>query len=229
MTVTTATKTPAVESTVKPETVTDLPGQVDAHMREHFPYTVDAGGWVTARDYRDNTAVVVWRPGDADLMPGGIRAILIYRWHVSLQNAGFICVPRTDMEVFGRPDEQAPDGRARWIHITGWNPELVRPDKSLDRLAYELRRKLGVAEEHIVPVDPATTPLLPSRLTGSAGRVHSLQFSEYKGRLQVTVNFENFAESLPNPPDWVLAIAEEHDGHGEGRCGDGTAGLREAS
>ncbi|MFI1485679.1 hypothetical protein [Streptomyces sp. NPDC020747] len=226
---TTATETPVAESTVKPEAVTDLPGQVDAHMREHFPDTVDAGGWMTARDYRDNTAVVVWRPGDADLMPGGIRAILIYRWHVSLQNAGFTCVPRTDMEVFGRPDEQAPDGRARWIHITGWDPELVRPHRSFTRLEKELRQKIGVAAEHQIHVDPASVPPLSGAMGGAPQPVHGLRFQYAEKRLYVTVVFKDTAEPLPDPPACVLAIAEEHRGHGTGWDGDGWCRLQEAS
>jgi hypothetical protein len=214
-----ATETVVAESTVKPETVTDLPGQVDAHMREHFPYDEPAGGWETARDYRDNTAVVVWRRHGTDL-PGGSRGILLYHWHLSLQSAGFICVGRTDMEVFGRPDEQSPDGRAMWIHVTGWEPNEVRPPRTVGQIAYELRRKLGVAEEHVVPVDPATSPRLPHFMDGAMDRVHGLRFSEQNGRLKVTVVFRDAAEPLPNPPAWVLALAEEHKGHGEGWCGE---------
>lgn len=214
----TATETDATESTVKPVTA-DIPGQVDAHMKEHFPYDEAAGGWETARDYRDNTAVVVWRRNGTTL-PGGSRGILLYRWHLSLENAGFICEGRTDMEVFGRPDEQSEDGRAMWIHVTGWEPSEVRPPRTVGQIACELRRKLGVAEEHVVPVDPAATRCLPRAISGAMDRVHALWFSEYKGQLQVAVAFQDAAEPLPHPPDWVLAIAADHEGHGEGWCGD---------
>jgi hypothetical protein len=122
----------------------DLPDRVDAHMRAHFPDDADAGGWICARDYRDNTAVVVWRSsGNAELLPGGARAVVITRWHMSLQNDGFISNPRTDMEVFGRPDEQSDDGRARWLHITGWDPGLMVEPRSIYELAAELRQKIG--------------------------------------------------------------------------------------
>lgn len=122
----------------------DIPGRVNAHMQSSFPDDVDAAGWICARDYRDNTAVVVWRPaeGAPAMLPGGARATVIARWHMSLQNAGFISNPRTDMEVFGRPEEQSDDGRARWLHITGWDPELVVSEKSVFEWAEELIQKV---------------------------------------------------------------------------------------
>jgi len=121
----------------------DLATRVDAHMRTVFPDDVDAGGWICARDRRDNTVVVVWRSsGNPTLLPGGARAVIIARWHTSLQNAGFVSEPRTDMEVFGRPDEQSDDGRARWLHITGWDPALMVEPRSIDQLAAELARKV---------------------------------------------------------------------------------------
>ena len=143
MTTVAATEIVATEGTTTPETVTDLPDQVDAHMQTHFPDDVEAGGWICARDYRDNTAVVVWRSsGNAELLPGGARAVVIAQWHMSLQNAGFISEPRTDMEVFGRPDEQSDDGRARWLHITGWDADLAAEPLSIYELAAELTEKV---------------------------------------------------------------------------------------
>jgi hypothetical protein len=99
-----------------------LAERVSRHMQTHFPDTMAAASWVVARDERDNTAVVVAQPGYDNTLPGGCRAIHLYRWHSSLRDAGFTCEGRTDMEVFGRPDEQSTDGRARWIHVTGWEP-----------------------------------------------------------------------------------------------------------
>ncbi|MFF8829295.1 hypothetical protein [Streptomyces sp. NPDC015131] len=122
----------------------DLADRVDRHMNEHFPDTAAAASWVTARDERDNTAVVVAQPGYDQTLPAGARAIHLYRWHISLSDAGFISDPRTDMEVFGRPDEQAPDGRARWLHITGWDPTRIVPVRTLPELANELKRRLGI-------------------------------------------------------------------------------------
>lgn len=206
-----------------PQTSTPLPEQVSDHMQTHFPEDIDAGGWICARDYRDDTAVVVWRPcRDSDeLLPGGARAVLIYRWHVSLQNKGFISVPRTDMEVFGRPDAQAPDGRARWLHITGWDPALAVGPRSFGDLDRELRRKIGVAPVHQVLLDPGSVPKLPRFMSGEMAPVHGLDFQYRDGGVDVRVVFRDEAEPLNRPPGWVLAVAEEHRLHGEGWDGDG--------
>lgn len=218
MTVTVATETVVSESAVNHETVTGLPERVLAHMEEHFPEPVEAGDYLVARDYRDNTAVVVWRKGTDPHMPGGASSFLIYHWHISLTNAGFICVGRTDMEVFGRPDEQSPDGRARWIHITGWDPTLVVEPKSLSEEAKRLRDRLGIVLPHMVRVDPASVPPLVNA-TGQALPVHALGFKHVDGRLYATVQFEDSAERLGvDLPEWVLAIAKEHEGCGEGPC-----------
>lgn len=122
--------------------VKTLAEKVSDHMQNLFSDDHDAGGWIVAEDHRDGTAVVVWQPGNTEaLLPGGARAILIYRWHVSLQNAGFASNPRTDMEVFGRPDEQSDDGRARWLHITGWDAERV-DHRTVDELVQAIRERV---------------------------------------------------------------------------------------
>lgn len=218
MTAVAATETVARENTVTRETTTGLPERVRDHMEEHFPEPAAAGDYLVARDYRDNTAVVVWRKGTDPHIPGGASAFLIYHWHISLTNAGFICTGRTDMEVFGRPDEQSPDGRARWIHVTGWDPQLVRESTSVGQEASRLRDRLGVVVPHMVRLDPASVPPLDNA-AGQPMPVHALGFKRVGGRLYVTVEFEDSAEALGvDLPDWVLAIAKEHEGCGEGLC-----------
>lgn len=128
--------------------VKTLAEKVSDHMQALYPDDTDAGGWICAEDHRDGTAVVVWRPGNTEaLLPGGARAILIYRWHATLQNAGFVSNPRTDMEVYGRPGEESDDGRARWLHITGWDAGMA-DQRTTAELAHAVRsRVLGLAKE----------------------------------------------------------------------------------
>ncbi|CAL9371472.1 hypothetical protein [Streptomyces sp. enrichment culture] len=205
---------------ITPPAGIDLADQVRIHMETLFPEDVDAGGWICARDSRDGTAVVVWRPTKerSTLLPGGARAVLVYRWHVSLQNAGFIVTPRTDMEVFGRPDEEADDGRARWMHITGWDPDRVVKPRTVQQLATELKQKVGVTPTHRVRLNAATVAELPD----SGSRIRALLF-QYRddGTVDVDVNLDSTCQSWPNPPAWVLAIAEQHRSHGTGWDGDG--------
>ncbi|MFF9309993.1 hypothetical protein ACF1BS_03690 [Streptomyces sp. NPDC014748] len=179
----------------------DLAERVNRHMQEHFPYTTAAASWTVARDQRDNTAVVIAGPGDDPNLPGGSYSIHAYHWHCSLQDAGFTVEPRTDMEVFGRPDEQSPDGRARWMHITGWAAPTGRPRK--------VERRLPA--QHFVDVTPGSVPQLHNVGSDCLDTVHGFRFSHYKGRLSVAVVFAASCWTLVGePPDWVVEIARQH-------------------
>lgn len=63
------------------------------------------------------SAVVVYRT-HSDWPQAGIRGTTLYRWLLALRDAGLIAEARTDMEVFGRPDEQSDI--AWWLHVTGF-------------------------------------------------------------------------------------------------------------
>lgn len=99
-------------------TSTRLAERVSDHM-QRFAET-NAARWTVAADHRDNTAAVVWRAGSDPTLPRTCRGIVLWRWLCSLRDAGFEAHPRTDMEIFGRPDEESPDGRAYWLHVTDW-------------------------------------------------------------------------------------------------------------
>ncbi|WP_432041448.1 hypothetical protein [Streptomyces cadmiisoli] len=184
--------------------MSDLAEQLSSHMQTHHPDGADAGGWTVARDDRDGTAVLVWRPASSLLTLPQVRGMQLYRWLHSLRDAGFEAQPRTDMEVFGRPDEESEDGIARWLHITDWAPATARPGRTVSELAEELRDKVGVLPEHTVSLDPATVPLIEGR------PVHGLSFRSYKGQLVVTVHWECESGRLPNPPQWVADLARRH-------------------
>ncbi|MEY9876614.1 hypothetical protein ABH931_006124 [Streptacidiphilus sp. MAP12-33] len=113
-----------------PERISTTPAmtlarRVAAHMEAHYPDTTDAAAWTVAEDHRDGSAVVVWRIGNDRAFPAGARGTVLYRWLLSLRDAGFAAEARTDMEVFGRPDEEAPGGRALWLHVTDWHPTAL--------------------------------------------------------------------------------------------------------
>lgn len=94
-----------------------LTARVAAHM-EQFADS-ECGGWLVAEDHRDGTAVVVWQAREMFGGMPGIGGTMLWRWMWSLRGAGFAAVPRTDLEVFGRPDEESE--YARWLHITAWS------------------------------------------------------------------------------------------------------------
>lgn len=194
-----------------------LPEQVSAHMQDNFPEDVDAGGWICARDFRDNTAVVVWRPcrDNHELLPGGARAILIYRWHVSLQAAGFISVPRTDMEVFGRPDEQAPDGRARWLHITGWDAGLVVEPRGLHELVRDLTHKVSPSLlRHSVQLDPVRTPVTDTVYKRAVRPdLIDLVYRADGGVAAVVYEGDTGHPLGARLPGWVRELADKHRWH----------------
>jgi hypothetical protein len=116
------------------------------------------------------------------------------------------------MEVFWRPTEESPDGIARWVHITSWQPAEARPPRTISELAKGLRDKLGVLPDHTVVLNPARVPPIEGR------PVIGFSFRTYKGELVVKVDWDGESALLPNPPQWVLDLAREHEGHGEEWC-----------
>lgn len=98
-----------------PPTPGPLGEMVAQHMARFDEQT--GGDYEVAVDHRDDTAVVVWRPGMFGSM-AGVRGTMLWRWLCSLRDAGFTAQPRTDMEVFGKPDEEADI--AWWLHVTDW-------------------------------------------------------------------------------------------------------------
>lgn len=182
-----------------------LAEHVSHHMQTHFPDTTPAAAWQVARDERDNTAVVIAYPGNDPHLPGGCYATHLYQWTNSLRDAGFTVEPRTDMEVFGRPDEPSPTGRARWIHITAWSqPEETPEDRSF---------KIPGPRKHFVNIAPGSVPPLYCIGSRAMDTVWGFRFARLDGRLLVTVVFGASAWLMcGEPPQWVLDIAREHEG-----------------
>ncbi|MGY1498581.1 hypothetical protein ACW4TU_18610 [Streptomyces sp. QTS52] len=202
----------AAEPAATPALAGGIPERVLAHMEGAYPDGSEAGDWQIARDYRDDTAIVVWRcTGDLLTMPR-IRGQQLYRWLGSLHDAGFTVQARTDMEAFGRPGEESADGIAHWLHVTGWQPTQSRTPETLSEIAKRLRNRLGVVPEHNVTLDPGLVPQIDGR------RVHGIRFATVNGALRVAVAFEDEALLLPDPPGWVADLARAHEGHGEAWC-----------
>lgn len=195
-----------------------LAERVSRHMQTHFPETTAAASWTVARDERDNTAVVVVGPGDDPTMPGGSYGIHAYRWLCSLRDAGFAVEPRTDMEVFGRPDEQSPDGRARWMHITGWSEAAIVPERSVFELVTELCQKIGMRPRHYVQLDPTAHPLVDTAF-GAVVQAETACFTYQPdgkyGGMTVTVyqGETGYQVGVGKVPAWLQEIGEAHREH----------------
>ncbi|MEU6365706.1 hypothetical protein ABZ876_08115 [Streptomyces sp. NPDC046931] len=212
MTITDPTTAPAT-------TVADweLAERVSRHMQTHFPETTAAASWTVARDERDNTAVVVG-PGDDPTMPGGSYGIHAWRWLCSLRDAGFTAEPRTDMEVFGRPDEQSPDGRARWMHITDWSEAAIVPERSIVELVDELCQKIGMRPQHYVELDPTAHPPVQA-VFGAVVHAETACFTYHPdgecGGMTVTVYQDETGHKVARGkvPAWLWEIGEAHREH----------------
>lgn len=187
----------------------DLADQVARHMEAKFP-EADTIGWIVARDQRDNTTAVVTRhvPGSVvDPLPA-VRATYLHVWLHSLRDVGFTAQPRTDMEPFGRPDEDAPGGYAHWLHVTDWQQPKPRPETA-QKTASEL--------EHHVHLDPATSPKHKATIWGPSGPVWDvrLRYQPDGGTLhEVAFAWEREALLIfpPDVPGWAHSLAEEHRG-----------------
>lgn len=174
-----------------------LGDHVAAHMRRFDEQT--GGDYEVAVDHRDGTAVVVWRCGMFGSMQG-VRGTMLYRWLCSLRSAGFTAEARTDMEVFGKPDEESEI--AWWLHVTDWSDPVAQPEPP--------RRTPHYVEVH-VRLDPATAPPVTNSL-GSTGQPWGARFTYWPDRVDVVVEYEHDAWLLPPPnvPQWLAELAEQH-------------------
>lgn len=180
---------------------TGLAEQVSAHMTSTFPIADLYGGWTVATDTRDGSAVVVWQPGDEPAQPG-VRGMLLYRWLCSLRDAGFTGEARTDMAVFGRPDEESPDRIARWLHITAWSAPATVEVPPLPPLP---------------PKTPSCVVPLPAghglRCPLSGLLPTEAQFTYRPTGVEIVLVFEtadfSWGALETQPPAWLADLAEE--------------------
>lgn len=180
----------------------DLADQVTAHMQTIQPDTAPTGGWTVARDTRDATAVVVWRPGDEPVQPQ-VRGMVLYRWLCGLRDAGFEAQARTDMAVFGRPNEESRDRIARWLHVTSWSEPDAVVAAPLPPLPPEPPRRT-------VPVPRGRRLACP--LSGTP--VSELVFTYLPGGVEIVLHYEtadyDWAQIETEPPPWLRKLAEQH-------------------
>jgi hypothetical protein len=114
------------------------------------------------------------------------------------------------MECFGRPNDQSPT--VWWLHITGWaQPPAVRPRNTfMDRYPTPMYG-------HHVALDPATTPVMETRLSGR--KKPTMAFFHYWadnqfGGLTVDIYVGETGEPVGCViPDWLHAISDEHRPH----------------
>lgn len=179
-------------------------------MTAVFPEAVPTGGWTVAPGSETGDAVVVWQPGDEPAQPQ-VRGMLLYRWLCSLRDAGFTCEACTDMAVFGRPEQESPDGIARYLRITAWSkpPAAVAaplpplPPKPLHR---DVALPPGLARELRCPL----TGVTPSEV----------RFTYRAAGVEMTLVYEtadlHWGAAVPVPPVWLQELAEQHRPQGGG-------------
>jgi hypothetical protein len=183
-----------------------LAERTGAHMTRCFPGALPVGGWTVARDTRDGTAVVVWRSGGEPVQPL-VRGMVLYRWLCSLRDAGFAAEASTDMDVFGRPEQESPDRVARYLRVTAWSSAAA-----------------AAAEAPLPPLPPAPphayVPLAPQQghefrcpLSGIVpAEVHVRYLPG--GALDLTLTYESgdrsWGQGVPAPPPWLLELVEKH-------------------
>jgi hypothetical protein len=181
-------------------------------MTSRFPGTLPVGGWTVARDTRDGTAVVVWRSGGEPVQPR-VRGMLLYRWLTSLRASGFAADASLDMDVFGRPEQESPDRVARYLRVTAWSSAAAAA--------------ASVPLPPLPPRAPRRTVPLPAGRRGEfrcplSGIVPDEVDVRYLpgGALDLTLSYESgdrsWGQGVPRPPDWLLALVEQHRPAAEG-------------
>lgn len=181
----------------------ELGDRVSTHMTSAFPSTPDTGGWTVARDQQDGTAVVVWVKGMEPVQPQ-VRGMVLYRWLRSLRAAGFDAQARTDMAVFGRPDEESPDRIARWLHVTGWSEPAARTAAPLPPLPAK-------PAQRTVPMPRGRSLVCP--LSGVP--VSEVLFTyRVDGSVEIVLHYESgewdWASIETQPAAWLVELAEQH-------------------
>lgn len=176
----------------------ELASQVIKHMHTHFPST-PAGDWVIGQDPIDHHVHVVWQMGSMGLYQSGVRGTMLYRWLVSLQNAGFIVAANTDEKVFGRPGQHSDI--AWWLDISGRGEARPAPEPVLLKLKPE-PSELPVRTISLGRRRPAD---LQHPLTGEYPQ--SVTFTYRDTGMETQANYANWSERVAEPSPWLLALA----------------------
>ncbi|MEV5854660.1 hypothetical protein [Streptomyces anulatus] len=187
---------------IAPRQATVFPGpelarMVVAHMTAHCPPT-EHGDWEIGQHPTDRTIGVVWRVGTSGTAQAGVRGSILYRWLGSLKDAGFTVMPRTDMAVFGRPDEESDT--AWWLSVDRWDAAVVRHRAPVQRAAPPR------------PASSVTVPLktrpadLKHRLSGEFPE--SITFTYRPTGVEVIANYPNWSEKIPRPARWLTDLAD---------------------
>ncbi|WP_331764478.1 hypothetical protein [Streptomyces anulatus] len=177
----------------------ELAAMVVDHMTVHCPPT-EHGDWELGQHPTDRTIGVVWRVGTSGTAQAGVRGSILYRWLGSLKDAGFTVTPRTDMAVFGRPDEESDT--AWWLSADGWALAAVRHRAPVQRT---------------MPPRPTPSVTVPLR-TRAADLRHplsgefpeSLTFTYKPTGVEVIADYPNWSEKIPHPAVWLTDLAETH-------------------
>lgn len=196
--------------TIAPEKLTttlELGDKVSHYMETTYPYTEVEGGWVCLRDERDGSVAIVWRVASELLNTPGIRGNVLYKWMCSLRDVGFTVEPRLDMEIYGRPDEESPDGRAQWLHVTGWS-EPAPPKPPIQLFTFRQHHVQLVPDANPAMDDVCRKDIRPDLACFAYhpdGKYGGITVAVYVGEKGHPVGDGRV-------PAWLWAIGEAHQG-----------------
>ncbi|MGW0780346.1 hypothetical protein [Streptomyces sp. NPDC002913] len=193
-----APRTPVViPGTAKVWPSPELAAQVIEHMHTHCPGT-PGGEWIIGQDPIDHHVHVVWQMGDMGFYQSGVRGTMLYRWLVSLKDAGFIVEASTDQKVFGRPGEHSDI--AWWLDISGRGEPLIAPKPVLLKLKPE-------PPVRTISLDRRRPADLQHPLTGEYPQ--SVTFTYRDTGMETQVDYADWSERVAEPGPWLLAFAAD--------------------
>jgi hypothetical protein len=191
----------------------DVADRVSAHMETTFPYIETSGGWICLRDERDGSAAIAYKNGSSLLDTVGIRGNMLWRWMCSLRDVGFTVEPRLDMELYGDPDAESPDGRARWLHVSAWATPVERKP----------RMQLFPYDSHVVVLDPDANPPMDGVMHKGV-RPNLAVFTYLPDGRYGGMTVSVYANEVGQPvatnavPSWLWDIGMAHRGHKKSWC-----------
>lgn len=164
-------------------------------MHAHCPAT-ECGEWLIGQDPVDHHVHVVWQVGSLGFTQSGVRGTMLYRWLVSLKNAGFIVEANTDEKVFGRPGQHSEI--AWWLDISGRGEALVAPKPVVLKLK---------PEPPVRTIPLRTRPAdLQHPVTGEFPE--SVTFTYKPGGVATQANYAQWSEGVAAPGAWLVTLAD---------------------
>ncbi|MDX3324781.1 hypothetical protein PV405_08880 [Streptomyces sp. ME02-6979-3A] len=167
-------------------------------MHTHCPGT-PAGDWVIGQDPVTHHVHVVWQMGSMGFGQSGVRGTMLYRWELSLKNAGFMVEASTDEKVFGRPGTHSEI--AWWLDISGRGEARV----ALKPVVLKLKPEPSEPPARTISLARRRPADLQHPLTGEYPT--SVTFTYRDTGMETQANYANWSERVAEPGPWLLALA----------------------